>query len=448
MFVDQVDIEVKAGDGGNGAVAFRREKYVPHGGPSGGDGGRGGSVVLEVDPHLSTLLDFRYKRRYQAERGGDGGSKDMFGRDGADLILKVPPGTTVRDRNTGELIADLWKPGQRVVVARGGIGGRGNVRFATSVHQAPKFAEKGEPGEERPLRLELKLLADVGLLGFPSVGKSTLIAAVSAARPKIADYPFTTLVPNLGVVYIDEQKSFVMADLPGLIEGAHAGAGLGFQFLRHAERTRVLVHVLDVSGLTGRDPLDDFRVLNRELALHSEDLARIPQVVALNKIDVAADPALIDRVEKALTQEGHAVFRISAATRQGLEPLLYHIWNRLEESRRTHAAVSAEEPVRITAPARSDLRQWEVRREADGTWVVKGRGFERMVAMTDVANEHAMRRLHKALERAGVIQKLRALGARDGDTVRIRDVEFDFMDEDQEEERLGRRTRRHKEEAQ
>src|SRR2546423_183271 len=318
-FVDQVEVEVKAGDGGNGAVTFRTEKYVPHGGPDGGDGGRGGSVVLEVDPHLSTLLDFRYQRHYKAERGGDGQSKNMYGKNGADLVLKVPPGTAVYDRDSGELLADLTAIGDRAVVAKAGAGGRGNAHFATSVRQAPKFSEMGEPGEQRWLRLELKLLADVGLLGYPSVGKSTLIAAVSAAKPKIADYPFTTLIPNLGVVYVEPQKSFVMADLPGLIEGAHEGVGLGHQFLRHVERTRVLVHMLDVSGMTGREPLDDFRIINRELALYSERMAELPQVVALNKMDVASDPEMVDRVELTLKSEGHTVFRISAATRQGLE---------------------------------------------------------------------------------------------------------------------------------
>src|SRR5579871_3421159 len=332
-FVDHVEIEVQAGDGGNGAVTFRKEKYVPHGGPNGGDGGRGGSVVLEVDPHLSTLLDFRYQRHYKAPRGGDGAAKDMFGKDGADLVLKVPPGTVVYDREADALLADLTALDARTVIAKGGVGGRGNAHFATSVRQAPKFGEKGEPGEHRDLRIELKLLADVGLLGYPSVGKSTLIAAVSAAKPKIADYPFTTLIPNLGVVYMEPHKSFVMADLPGLIEGAHEGVGLGHQFLRHVERTRLLVHVLDVSGMSGRDPLEDFRVINRELALYSERIARLPQVVALNKMDVVTDTSAVDRLEEVLRAEGHEVFRISAVTREGLEPLLYHVWHRLEAIR-------------------------------------------------------------------------------------------------------------------
>lgn len=433
MFVDQVEIEVQAGNGGNGAVTFRKEKHVPRGGPSGGDGGRGGSIVLEVAPHLSTLLDFRYKRHYRAARGGDGQSKNMSGQDGADLVLQVPPGTVVYDRDTGERLADLTVPGERAVVARGGVGGKGNAQFTTSVHQAPKFAEKGEPGEHRWLRLELKLLADVGLLGYPNVGKSTLIAAVSAARPKIADYPFTTLVPNLGVVYVEPHKSFVMADLPGLIEGAHEGVGLGHQFLRHVERTRVLAHLLDVSGLTGRDPLEDFRALNRELALYSERLAALPQVVVLNKIDVAADPAQVDRVEATLRAEGHAVFRISAATRQGIEPLLYHLWEQLEEARRQEPRQPAEPVVQIRAPRAEDYRRWEVRQTAPDEWVVEGKGMERLVAMTDLNNEHAVRRLQRTLERSGVHRKLKQLGAKDGDTVRIGSAEFDYEDEDGEE---------------
>ncbi len=433
MFVDQVDIEVKAGDGGNGAVTFRKEKFVPRGGPNGGDGGRGGSVILEVDPHLSTLLDFRYQRYYKAQRGGDGQSKDMYGKDGQDLVLKVPPGTVVLDRDTGEQVADLAEPGARAVVAKGGVGGKGNAHFATSVQQAPKFAEKGEPGEQRALRLELRLLADVGLLGYPSVGKSTLIAAVSAARPKIAEYPFTTLVPNLGVVYIDQQRSFVMADLPGLIEGAHEGIGLGHQFLRHVERTRVLVHMLDVSGMSGRDPLEDFDAINRELRLYNERLAALPQAIALNKIDVAADKELVERVDRTLRERGYPVFRISAVTRKGLKSLLYFLWDRLAEAKREEAAQPVQPVVRIKAERQEDPRHWEARAVGRGEWVVEGKGLERLVAMTDMNNDYAVRRFQRTLERAGVHRKLRELGAKDGDTVRIRDVAFDFADEDLED---------------
>lgn len=432
---------MQAGNGGNGAVTFRKEKYVPNGGPNGGDGGRGGSVVFEVDPHLSTLLDFRYQRQYKAEKGGNGASNNMYGKDGADLVLKVPPGTAVYDSETGEELADLAALDDRAVVAKGGVGGRGNAHFATSVRQAPKFSEMGEPGEQRSLRLELKLLADVGLLGYPSVGKSTLIAAVSAAKPKIADYPFTTLIPNLGVVYIDQQKSFVMADLPGLIEGAHEGVGLGHQFLRHVERTRILIHMLDVSGMSGRNPLEDFRVINRELALYSEKMAVLPQVVALNKMDVVTDLAAVDALQATLEGEGHRVFRISAATRQGLEPLLYYVWDRLEEARIAEPAVTASDLTVVKAARDEDTRHWEIQREPDGVWVVLGKGFERLVAMTDLNNEYAVSRLQRTLERAGVHRKLRELGCRDGETVRIGKAEFDFQDEDIEREETGRRKR-------
>lgn len=442
MFVDHVEIEVHAGNGGNGAVTFRREKYVPHGGPNGGDGGRGGSVSLRVDPHLSTLLDFRYKKVYKAERGVDGQSKDMYGRNGADLVLTVPAGTAAYDAETGALVADLTEPDAVAMVARGGVGGRGNRHFITSVQQAPKFAENGEPGQSIRLRLELKLLADVGLLGFPSVGKSTIIAAVSAARPKIAEYPFTTLVPNLGVVYVGPGESLVMADMPGIIEGAHEGVGLGHQFLRHVERTRVLIHVLDVGGLSERDPLDDFRVLNRELALYSERLAAIPQVVALNKMDIGPDEDDIARLEATLRAEGLEVFRISGATRAGLDTLVFHVWEALKQSRAAEeAALSEIETVHIGAETGADRRAWDIRREETGEWVVEGKGLERVVAMTDLDNEHAVRRLQRLLERVGVNRRLREAGAVERDTVRIGSAEFEYEDEDQEREHRPRRRR-------
>ncbi|HSV74940.1 MAG TPA: GTPase ObgE [Chthonomonadales bacterium] len=442
MFVDQVQIEVQAGRGGNGAATFRREKYVPHGGPNGGDGGHGGSVVLEVDERLSTLLDYRYKRSYTAANGGNGAAKDMRGADAPDLVLKVPPGTVACDEADGSTLADLTAPGQRTVIARGGVGGRGNHRFATAVQQAPKHAEMGEPGESRRVRLELKLLADVGLVGFPSVGKSTLIAAVSAARPKIADYPFTTIVPNLGVVYVGEGRSFVMADLPGLIKGAHTGAGLGHQFLRHVERTRVLVHVLDVGGMTGRDPLEDWRALNRELALYDERLAALPQVVALNKVDLVPQPSVLDPLQAVLEIEGLRVFRISAATHAGLEPLVYHLWGIVEEARISGAPLLAQNVVHIVAETREDVRHFEVRAAGPNRWEVEGKGFERLVAMTDLNNEHGVRRLQRTLERAGVYRKLRDLGAQDGDTVRIGPEEFDYAEDDAEWERRSARRRK------
>src|SRR5438067_8540365 len=293
MFLDEATIRARAGSGGSGAVSFRHEKHVPRGGPDGGDGGRGGSVILVAEPGLTTLVDFRHHRDFRAGRGGDGSGNQRAGKNGEDVEVPVPVGTTVTDAETGEQVADLVHPGQRANLARGGRGGRGNMHFATSVQQTPRFAEKGEPGEERLLRLDLKLLADVGLIGFPNVGKSTLISRISAAKPKIADYPFTTLVPNLGVVSVDTGRSFVVADIPGLIEGAHQGAGLGHQFLRHVERTRLLVHLLDVSGTTGRDPWEDYRIIRAELAAYSSRLAELPELVALNKTDIPDAQAVL-----------------------------------------------------------------------------------------------------------------------------------------------------------
>lgn len=448
QFVDQVEITVKAGEGGNGIVAFRREKFVPHGGPSGGNGGRGGSVIIEATSSLDTLVDLRYKKRYKAERGADGGPNNRHGKNGRDLILRVPVGTLVYELHLGEpegvesseassaqewrLVADLTRDGQRYVAAKGGEGGRGNAAFATSTLQTPKFAEKGEPTDEITLRLELKLIADVGLIGYPSVGKSTLISKISAAKPKIADYPFTTLVPNLGVVKVDT-KSFVVADMPGLIEGAHEGAGLGHQFLRHIERTRLLVHIIDVSGLTGRDPMHDFDAINEELRLHSDKLAALPQIVALNKVDMPDAAKITEVLRPALESRGLDVFEISALTGQGLQPLLYRIAAKLEDMP-TVPASAFQEPGEgagrvahfTVAPSEET---WDVRKIGDGEFEVVGRAVEMLVRRTDLGNEYAIRRLHRQLERMGVIQRLRELGASEGDTVRIHGIEFGFSDE-------------------
>ena len=425
QFVDRVEIWIKGGDGGNGIVAFRREKYVPRGGPSGGNGGRGGNITICANSGLNTLVDFRYKKHYKAERGGDGGPNDRHGKDGNDLTLPVPVGTLVMDSETGKVLADLTREGQTYIAAKGGDGGRGNASYATSTLQTPKFAEKGEPTEEVHLVLELKLLADVGLVGYPSVGKSTLISKISAARPKIADYPFTTLVPNLGVVKI-EDNSFVVADMPGLIEGAHMGAGLGIQFLRHIERTRLLVHIIDVSGLTGRDPMRDFDSINSELSSHSEKLASLPQIVAFNKVDMPDAPEIISRLRPCLEERGLEVFEISALTGLGLQPLLYRIAERLKELPREVEA-PVEEVVRFTVEPGEEA--WEAKKTGANEYVVTGKAVEMIVARTDVNNEYAIRRMHQQLEKMGVIKKLRNLGAQHGDSVIIRGLEFEFSDE-------------------
>jgi GTP-binding protein len=425
MFIDEVTIEVKAGDGGNGIATFRREKYVPHGGPDGGDGGRGGSIILEADSQLGTLLDFRYKRHYKAERGANGQGNKKFGKDAEDLILKVPVGTVIKDDETGKILADLSTAGQKAVIARGGVGGRGNSHFATSTHQTPLFAEKGEPGEERTLRLELRLLADVGIIGFPNVGKSTLISHVSAAKPKIANYPFTTLVPVLGVVRADDH-SYIMADIPGLIEGAHEGAGLGIRFLKHVERTRLLLHVLDVSGTTGREPLQDFETVNGELAKYDERLASLPQLVALNKTDIPGSDEIMIPLKEELENRGYEVFEVSAFTGTGLKPLVYRVAQMLEEIPKE--APPPPEMVVFSPSREAEDQAWEARQVEEGLYEVVGRGVEKVIAMTDLDNEEAVSRLQRRLERMGIFETLRRIGAKTGDNVRIGKIEFDYVE--------------------
>lgn len=423
MFVDEAKIEVKGGDGGNGQLSFRREKYVPRGGPDGGDGAPGGSVVAVVDPHVRTLLDFTYQPRYFAPDGGHGTQRRGRGKTGADLEVRLPVGTVVRAAENDEVVVDLTEPGQRAVLARGGRGGRGNAHFATSTRRAPHFAERGEPGQSRRLKLELKLLADVGLLGFPNVGKSSLIARVSAARPKIASYPFTTLVPNLGVVRVEEGRSFVLADLPGLIEGAHRGAGRGHDFLRHVERTRLLIHMLDVAA-PERDPLADFATLNRELQLYDESLSKKPQLVALNKIDLQPPEDRLAEIEGALRRDGCTTVRISAATGRGVGELLQKTAQVLEE------LTSGEEvePARVEVPTSESKAPLEVSRIDDSRFLVRGDQVERAVLMTDLGNEEAVRHLHRRLLRMGVIRQLRQLGARGGDQVQIGSIELEFTE--------------------
>lgn len=422
MFIDQARVFVKGGDGGNGVVAFRREKYVPLGGPSGGDGGRGGSVVFVADEGMSTLMDFRYNRHFKAARGVHGQGKNMHGAGAEDLVVRVPAGTVIKDDESGEVIADLVRPGQEAVVARGGRGGKGNARFATAVNKAPSFAENGEPGEERWIRLELKLLADAGLVGFPNAGKSTLISRISAARPKIADYPFTTLVPNLGVVATRDHDSFVVADIPGLIEGAHEGAGLGHDFLRHIERTRVIIFVLDAAQTDERDVVEDYRILRRELELHNPDLARRPYIVVANKMDVpeANDNAL--RLAQALGDE--KIFRISAVTGEGTTELVDKIYELLQQHNQIEEIHTGEERVirRFEEDVPFDINI------VDGVYEVSGNRIEKLVAMTNLDNEDALKRFQRTITHMGLEDALRARGIKPGDTVRIRDLEFDYSE--------------------
>ena len=429
MFVDHVKIYVKAGDGGAGMVAFRREKYVPNGGPAGGDGGHGGNVVFEVEEGLRTLMDFRYKRHFKAERGEHGMSKGMHGRKSQDLIVKVPPGTVVINAETKAVIADLVEHGQQAVVAKAGRGGRGNCRFATPANPAPELAEKGEPGQEIDVILELKVLADVGLVGFPSVGKSTLLSVVSSAKPKIGAYHFTTIVPNLGMVETDDGRSFAMADLPGLIEGAHQGVGLGMQFLRHIERTRVIVHVIDMSGMEGREPYDDYVTINNELEQYNLRLLERPQIVVANKMDMPdAEENLIEFKKKV--GEDVKIFPISAVSRQGLKPLLFEIADLLEVTPEflLHEITEEESDAVVLYKHESKGVDFEISRDDDGSFVLSGYTIERLFKMTDFSREDGIRRFARQLRAMGVDEELRKRGAQNGDTVRLMEFEFDFVD--------------------
>ena len=422
MFFDQAEIFVKAGDGGHGAVSFRREKYVPFGGPDGGDGGRGGSIYLVADPGENTLLRFRYQRRFKAQRGGNGAGSNKHGAAGDDLEIKVPVGTMVSNAD-GELLADLATPGERVPVARGGRGGLGNKHFATATNQAPRIAQKGEPGEEHPLRLELRLIADVGITGYPNVGKSTLLAAVSRARPKIANYPFTTLAPNLGVTEVDDQ-SFVLADIPGLIEGAHRGAGLGHEFLRHIQRTRVLIHIVD--GMSAQ-PLADFDRVNEELRLHDPLLPAKAQVVAVNKVDLPEVRQRWPEVQAAFAARGIEAHAISAATGEGVTPLLRRVAALLREAQ-PGAARALGEAVPIFRPLRQEGRRrggFTVEREG-AAFRVRGAQVERMVAMTDLESDEGVAWLQRELARLGVTAALERAGVRPGDTVYIGGAELEW----------------------
>ncbi len=429
MFIDQAEISVRSGKGGDGAVHFRREKYVPRGGPDGGDGGKGGDVVLEVSPTLNTLFAFRNKSKFRASDGSNGAKQNMTGRSADDLVIQVAPGTLVYDAQNGELLGDLVETDQRLVVARAGRGGRGNTRFASSTHQVPRVAEKGEPGEERTLRLELKLIADIGIVGVPNAGKSTLLAAITNAKPKIAPYPFTTLEPNLGVAHLDEDTTLVLADIPGLIEGAHQGVGLGHDFLRHIQRTRVLIHLLD--GMA-EDPILDFAQINTELSLFDPELARKPQIVAFNKMDL---PDVQERwtkikreLKKRIARQGKDVqidaepFGISAATGLQVKALLYRAAQLLQSA--PQPAAEVEVPV---YRVETDPKAFTISHEPDG-WRVSGAAIERAAKMTYWEHYQSVRRFQRILETLNIDKALREAGVHEGDTVHIGDFELEWQD--------------------
>ena len=428
QFIDRTTIKVVAGNGGNGKSAFRREKFVAMGGPAGGDGGRGGDIVFVVDNNMNTLLDFRYHRKFVAKNGENGDIKNQYGHNAPPCIVKVPQGTLVKDAETGMVLADLVEIGQEAVICKGGRGGRGNAKFANSANRAPTFAELGEPGESRELLLELKLLADVGLVGYPSVGKSSLIANVSAARPEIAEYHFTTITPVLGVVNVGElgdEKTFVMADIPGLIDGASEGVGLGHDFLRHVERTKVIVHIVDASGIEGRDPVEDYYRINKELKLYSEKIARRTQILAANKMDLPGAQENLPRLQELADKEGIKLFPISAATRQGLKELIACVSQAIddyveepeEESGEVVYDVQEEDPDKVT-----------ITKDYTGVYVVSGKSLNKLVAMTNFGNDEAVRRFQYIWRIKGIDGKLRQRGIKEGDSVRIGEMEFEYRD--------------------
>ena len=422
MFVDVAEIKIKSGNGGNGLVSFHREKYVAAGGPDGGDGGRGGDVIFVADAQLSTLMDFRYRKQYKAGNGEDGRAKKCFGKDGEHMYIKVPAGTLVRDTDTGKIIADLKHDGDTFVAAKGGNGGWGNVHFATPTRQVPKFAKPGQRGIERTITLELKLLADVGLIGFPNVGKSTILASVSGARPKIANYHFTTLEPNLGVVELGEGGSFVLADIPGIIEGANEGVGLGHEFLRHVERTRLLLHVVDVSGIEGRDPISDFDIICEEMEKFNSDLATRPQIVVANKTDIITNEELYQSFVEEIKNRGLKLFEISAATKQGTRELMLYVSSLLKELPVQEFEV--EEDFLDETPVNDEDFLIEV---IDNVYDVTGTRIEKIVKSTNFEDYESLQFFQRSLRNLGVINALEEKGIEEGDTVRMYEIEFEFV---------------------
>ena len=434
MFLDTAKIQVKAGKGGDGMVAFRREKYVPNGGPWGGDGGRGGDVIFVVDEGLRTLMDFRYNRHFKAQSGEKGMTKGMHGRGAEDLIVRVPQGTTVRDAETGKVITDLIEHGQRFVVAHGGRGGRGNIRFATPKNPAPEISENGEPGQERELLLELKVLADVGLVGFPSVGKSTLLSVITSAKPKIGAYHFTTIVPNLGMVRTQSGESFAVADLPGLIEGASQGVGLGTQFLRHIERTRVILHVIDMSASEGRDPYEDYLAINKELESYNLRLMERPQIIVANKMDMPDSAENLKEFKQKLAanydefEELPQIFPISSLTKQGLATLLDATAELLDKTPEFLLYEESDMEDEVYYGFDEEAPAFEISRDDDATWVLSGDKLEKLFTMTNFDRDESIMKFSRQLRGMGVDEALRARGAKDGDLVRIGKFEFEFVD--------------------
>lgn len=426
MFIDKVKIDLSAGNGGNGAVAWRREKYEPSGGPAGGNGGRGGSIILKVDLSINTLIDFRFKKKFKASNGEIGRGKRQYGKDAKDLIIPVPKGTVVRDAGTGLIIADLSDDDSVFVVAKGGRGGRGNIHFTTSTRQAPNFAEAGKKGQEKTVVLELKMIADVGLLGFPNVGKSTFLSTITAAKPKIADYHFTTIVPNLGVVKIEDGKSFVIADIPGLIEGAHKGVGLGHEFLRHVERTRLLVHILDISGNEGRDPYEDFIKINDELKQYNEILANRPQIVVFNKTDLMDDDEILAYYREKIEALGYKVYYMSAATMKGVEELKYTIWQELSQVGDLEPIFEVVDEYELMLED-NEKPKYEIEFEND-IYYVEGDWIEHLLNSTNFGDYDSVSYFQKRLRDIGLIEALRELGAGQDSTVDICGMEFDFFE--------------------
>lgn len=423
MFTDYVKIIAKAGDGGNGAISFRREKYVAAGGPDGGDGGKGGDIYFEVDPDSNTLIDFRYNKKFKAENGKNGEGAHKYGKSGEDLVIKVPIGTIIRDAKTNKVLADLSEPAQKELLLAGGRGGKGNSHFATSTRQAPRFAQDGEKGEEKELILELKLLADVGLIGFPNVGKSTFLSMTTSATPKIADYHFTTLEPNLGVVKTDYGDSFVIADIPGIIEGASEGTGLGLQFLRHIERTRLLLHVIDVSGSEGRNPVQDFHTINEELKKYSEKLSKRKQIIVANKIDVMQDENLYNELEKVAKENNMEIFKISAAAGEGVSELIKHVAEVLKTLPKEDLIEIEDRKVYTL----EDKDEYTITKE-DGMFVVRGEAVERIMRRVNIEDNESLYYFQKSLDNLGVNQKLKEMGIKEGDIVKIDDYELEWED--------------------